>query len=274
MTLETRVLGPDALDSVLALCNRSLAAPLLRAELEGTLFAPDQPTVLRGDPDIGVVAAVPGEPDGYIRLLLVDPAHRGRGHGSALLAAAQHDLAASTTITVGADAPYYLFPGVETTELAMLCLLEKHGFIREESEFNMEVDLARIPPDPGGTALATAAERAEVAGWMAKHWALWRAEALRALDKGTLLLARDETGDISGFCAWEVNRAGLLGPIASRPDLIGRGRGRALLLGALHRLRAAGAATTEIAWVGPIRPYAAIGGRVTRVFFVYRLRRR
>jgi GNAT superfamily N-acetyltransferase len=273
MTFETPALGPDALDSVLALCNRSLAAPLRRAELEGALFAPDQPTVLRGDPDIGVVAAVPGQPDGYIRLLLVDPAHRGRGHGSALLTAAQQDLAASTTITVGADAPYYLFPGVETTEIAMLCLLEKHRFVREEANFNMEVDLARIPADPGGTVLATAAERDEVAGWMAEHWAHWRAEVLRALDKGTLLLARDDTGAITGFCAWEVNRAGLLGPIASRPDLIGKGGGRALLLGALHRMRAAGAVTTEVAWVGPIRPYAAIGGRVTRLFFVYRLRR-
>ena len=155
----------------------------------------------------------------------------------------------------------------------MLCLLEKHRFVRDEANFNMEVDLARIPADPGGTALATAAERDEIARWMAEHWTHWRAEVLRALDKGTLLLARD-AGDITGFCAWEVNRAGLLGPIASRPDLIGQGGGRALLLGALHRIRAAGAATTEIAWVGPIRPYAAIGGRVTRLFFVYRLRRR
>ena len=118
-SLDTRVLGLDALDAVLALCNRSLSDPLRRTELEGTLFAPDQPTVLRGDPDVGVVAAVPGEPDGFIRLLLVDPAHRGKGHGHTLLAAAQADLAPSRVITVGADAPYYLFPGVETSEIAM-----------------------------------------------------------------------------------------------------------------------------------------------------------
>jgi hypothetical protein len=47
-----------------------------------------------------------------------------------------------------------------------------------------------------------------------------------------------------------------------------------LLLGALHRIRASGESTTEVAWVGPIRPYAAIGGRITRLFFVYRKRRR
>jgi GNAT superfamily N-acetyltransferase len=250
-----------------------LSGPLRRTELEGTLFAPDQPTVLRGDPDVGVVAVVPGEPDGFIRLLLVDPAHRGKGHGHTLLAAAQADLAPSRVITVGADAPYYLFPGVETSEIAMLCLLEKHRFTREEANFNMEVDLTQIPADPGGAAPATASDRDELAAWMTVHWAHWRAEALRALDQGTLLLARDDAG-IAGFCAWDVNRRGLLGPIASRPDLLGTGTGRPLLLGALHRIRAAGASTTEIAWVGPIRPYAAIGGRITRVFFVYRKRRR
>jgi GNAT superfamily N-acetyltransferase len=272
-TFATPVLGPDALDALVALCDRSLARPLLRSELDGALFAPDQPTVLRGDPTIGVVASVPGQPEGFIRLLVVDPGHRRNGLGSALLAAAEADLAESTVITVGADAPYYLFPGVETTEIPMLCLLERHRYQRGEANFDMEVDLDRIPPDPGGTELATAADRDEVAGWTTTHWANWRAEVLRALDHGTLLLARDTEG-IAGFCAWSVNRGGLLGPIASRPDLVGHGAGRALLLGALHRVRATGASTIDVSWVGPIRPYAAVGGRISRVYFVYRKHRR
>lgn len=274
--LETPVLGRDALDAVVALCNRSLSRPLLRTDLDGALFAPDQPVVLRGDPSVGVVAAVPGEPGGSIRLLVVDPAHRGNGHGHTLLVAAQADLAQSTVITVGADAPYYLFPGVETSEIEMLSLLEHHRYQREEANFNMSVDVSRLPPDPGGTELATTAEREEVAQWMDEHWANWTPEVLRALDHGSLLLARDESG-ITGFCAWNVNRGGLLGPIASRPDLVGRGVGRPLLLGALHRMAettADTAAPIEISWVGPIVPYAAIGCRVSRVFFVYRKRRK
>jgi GNAT superfamily N-acetyltransferase len=270
--MDTSVLGPDALDEIVALCNRSLARPLLRSELAASLFAPDQPAVLRGDPAIGIVAAVPGQPEGFVRLLVVDPAHRGNGHGHTLLAAAQRDLAQSTIITVGADAPYYLFPGVESSEIELLCLLEHHRYQREEVNFNMAVDLAQIPPDPGGSLLATVADRAEVADWMTQHWTLWRAEVLKALDQGTLLITRDGSG-IAGFCAWNVNRGGLLGPIASRPDLVGKGGGRALLLGALHRIRAEGAATTEISWVGPIRPYARIGARISRMFFVYRKRR-
>jgi len=272
--LETPLLGRDTLDEVVALCNRSLSRPLRRADLDGALFAPDQPTVLRGDPEIGVVAAVPGEPAGSIRLLVVDRAHRGNGHGHTLLVAAQADLARSTVITVGADAPYYLFPGVETSEIEMLSLLESHRYQREESNFNMELDRSRLPPDPGAGALATRADRDDVARWMDEHWAHWTPEVLRALDHGTLLLARDQSG-IAAFCAWNVNRSGLLGPIASRPDLIGKGIGRPLLLGALHRMAAVAepGAPIEISWVGPIVPYAAIGCRVSRVFFVYRKRR-
>jgi len=272
-TLSTDVLGPDALDGITALCERALDVDLLRSELAGALYAPDQPAIVRGDPAVGVVAAVPGTPDGFVRLLVVDPAHRGRGHGHTLLRAAEADLAASTVITVGADAPYYLFAGVETSQIELLCLLERHRYQREEANFDMEVDLARIPADPGGTALATIQERDEVAAWMTQHWGNWKAEVLRALDHGTLLLARDAAG-ISAFCAWDVNRRGLLGPVASRPDLFGRGAGRAVLLGALHRIRAAGAASVDVSWVGPIRPYAAVGGRISRVYFVYRKRAR
>ena len=54
---------------------------------------------------------------------------------------------------------------------------------------------------------ATAADRAEVATWLDAHWPHWRAEALRALDKGTLVVAHDHEG-ISAFCAYDVNRAG------------------------------------------------------------------
>ena len=53
------------------------------------------------------------------------------------------------------------------------------------------------------------------------------------------MIARDDDG-ISAICAFEVNRAGFLGPVASRPDLIGRGAGRPALVGALHELRRRG----------------------------------
>ena len=264
-------LGPSEGDAIADLCRRSLADPPAADEIAGALFAPDQPTNVRGDPDVGVVASVEVDGRGYVRLLVVDPAHRGLGHGHALLEAAEADLteAGMPAVTVGADAPYFLFPGVETTETAMLCLLERHHYERAEANFNMAVDLMRIAPDPGGHTVATPADRDEVDAWMTINWGHWRLEVLRALDKGTLVLARDDNG-ISAFCAYDVNRRGLLGPVAARFNLIGTGVAAPLILGALHRMRAGGRERAEVVWVGPIVPYARVGAHVSRVFFVYR----
>ena len=262
-------IGEDSIDAIADLCARSLSDAPSAPELAGALFAADQPAIVRGDPAVGVVATVQGDGKGYVRLLVVDPARRGNGHGHELLAAAEADLAGSRSVTVGADPPYFLFPGVEATETAMLCLLERHHYDRVETNFNMAVDLSALPPDPGGYQVATPDERDEVDRWMAANWDNWRPEVLRALDKGSLLVARDERG-ISAFCAYDVNRSGLLGPVASRPDLIGKGKSAALIVGALHRMRAGGRERAEVVWVGPIVPYARVGATVSRVFFVYR----
>ena len=68
----------------------------------------------------------------------------------------------------------------------------------------------------------------------------------------------------------DVLRDGWIGPVASRPDLVGRRAGRAPLLHALHALRAAGRDRAEIAWAGPVRPYLAVGARPGRTFVVLR----
>ena len=268
---ELAVLDRAALPDIAALCGRGVRDELSVDELDGALFASDQPAIVRGDPSVGVVATVEGERNAYIRLLVVDPASRGRGHGHALIQAAHADAraAGNASVTVGADAPYFLWPGVPSAELAMLCLLERHHYARVETNLDMTIDLSTIPDDPGGHALATAADRDDVEGFASTHWPNWTAEVLRALDKGNLVISRDREG-ISALCAFEVNRRGFLGPVASRPDLIGQGAGRAPLLGALHELRSRGRSSIEVVWVGPIVPYARVGGRVSSVYFVYR----
>lgn len=266
-------LDASAVEAIAALCARALERPPTAAELAATLFAPDQPTVVRGDPAVGVVAAVLTPEGGYIRLLVVDPSQQRRGNGARLLQAAEDDLSRGrtepATITVGADPPYYLFAGVETTQTAMLCLLERRRYFRHDANFNMDVDLGDLPARPDRPVLAGPADRDEVEAWSRANWDNWRPEALRALDKGTLLIDRDAAG-ITGFCAWDVNRAGLVGPVAVRLDLLGKGAGYPLLVGALHRIRDAGRANVEVSWVGPIRPYAAVGATIGRVFLVCR----
>ena len=154
----------------------------------------------------------------------------------------------------------------------MCCLLERHHYTREEANYNVDIALDAIGPDPVAAREPHTDERDAVAAWMSQHWPGWRAEVLRAFDKGTLLLAGDD--EITGFCAYDVNRPRTLGPIAARPDLIGRGVGRPLLVSALHRMRTLGYGTIEVLWVGPLVPYASVGGRIGSVFFVYRKRRK
>jgi mycothiol synthase len=271
------IVDVDALDDIAALCARAVAQPFSTTELRNALFAPDQPARVRFDPDVGIVATVRSDSEGFVRLLAVDPASRGLGHGRALLRSGEDDLDGTDVITVGADAPYFLFPGVPTTETALCYLLERRHYTRDETNFNMVVDLEAIPPDVDPPEVETALapgpdERDEISDWMERHWSNWRLEVLRAFDRGSLLLARDDNG-IAGFCAYDVNRSATLGPIASRPDLIGRGVGKPLLLGALHRMRERGYRQIEVLWVGPFVPYARVGGFVGSVFFVYRKRR-
>jgi GNAT superfamily N-acetyltransferase len=269
--LQLPALDRDSLVAIAELCRRAVADPPTTHELDLALFTAEQPAVIRGDPSIGVVATVDSDAGAHVRLLVVDPAHRRRGHGHALLLAAESDARAKghPSLTTGADPPYFLWPGVPSTELALLCLLERHHYSRTEINFDMRVDLASIPDDPGGHALAVVDERDEVAEWFTKHWANWRLEGLRALDRGNLVLCRDDAG-ISAICAFEVNRSGFLGPVAVRPDVMGKGRGKPALIGALHELRRRGREHVDVCWVGPVPPYAAVGGRVSNVYFVYR----
>lgn len=265
------VLDRSSLAAIADLCERGIADSPTVGELEGALFATEQPTMVRGDPGIGVVATAECDDGTHLRLIVVDPDQRGHGHGRALLRAAEADArsAGSATLTVGADSPLFLWAGVPSATTDLLYLLERLHYERVDTHFDMTIDLATLPDDPGGHALAAADDRGEVDAWMAKHWANWRVEVLRALDQGNLVIARDDSG-ISAFCGFEVNRAGFLGPVAVRPDLIGRGAGRGALVGALHELRRRGRRSIEVNWVGPVVPYAALGGRVSNFYFVYR----
>lgn len=271
---EARPFDPRDLEAVAALCARSLDDPPDVVELEGALLAPGQPTTVVGDPRVAVAAVVECDDGPHIRLLVVDPVARGRGHGHALLDAAERWAldAGHASLTTGADPPYFLWPGAPITETGLLCLLERRRYLRVETNFDVNIDLRRIPDDPGGWFLAGPGERDEIEAWTGTHWRNWQAEVRRACEKGNLVLSRASDGsrDIAAFCAFEVNRRGRLGPVAVRPDLMGKGQGRAVLVGALHELRRRGRDRVAVTWVGPIAPYAAVGGSVGEVFFVQR----
>ena len=274
------LLDPEAADAIADLCGRALLDPPSAGEIRQALFDPARPAVVRGDPATGVAATVVRRGEGYLRLLAVDPPARRAGLGSALLTAAEADVSAAGcgSLRTGADAPDYLLPGVDVRLTPMLALLERRGYRRADVTFNMDVDLAALDglagPEPASSVRAASpADRDRFAEWLRRHWPNWEDEALRGLDQGTAVLSDDGDRDIAGFCAWDVNRRGWLGPMAVRPGVGGRGWGRDLLLAALAAMRASGLGQAQIAWVGPIGFYAgAAGAHISRVFFVYERR--
>ena len=205
MSLSVDRLDRSHLEPVSELCRRAIVDPPSFDELDGALFASDQSVALLGDPAAGVVAIAECADGAHIRLLAVDPSARGLGHGGALLQAAEEWAAGAghRSLVTGADPPYHLWPGVPTTETALLCLLESRHYIPDRYDFDMRMDLGPLPPDPGGHALARSAERAEIEEWTATHWPGWLQEVSRAADKGNLVLAREagDGGDVSAHSA-------------------------------------------------------------------------
>jgi predicted N-acetyltransferase YhbS len=269
--VQMDVLRTDAVVAIAALGDRALLDPPTVGELTKAFDPADQPAVWIGDPAVGVVGFTRTGDAGFLRFLAVAPEARGAGVGRALVARAETELRAvgARTVTTGADAPYYLWPGIDTRELGAVCLFERLKYARVETNFNMDVDLDALPADPGGWRVANAADRDAVDAWAGTHWSWWRAEMLRAVDQDGLVLSEDADG-IAAVCATAVNRDRLVGPVAVRPDRLGQGIGVAPLLGALHRMRAAGHRHVEVAWVGPVVPYARIGATIGRTFFVAR----
>jgi len=264
--------GPEALPGITALCRSAIGQALSSSELDRALFSNDQRPLVRFARGKGLVVTVRDGADGYVRLLAVDPTCRGKGYGHRLVEQAERDLEGTRTITVGADPPYFLFPGVPSSETTLCYLLERHHYSREEANFNVVIDLSELPPGHAQAVEPSDSERAQVESWAIEHWPNWRLEFLRAFDQGSLLLARDESG-IAAACAYDVNRSATLGPIAARPELIGKRASRALLRGTLLRMRDLGYERVEVLWVGPLVPYFEMGGTIGPIFFVYRKHR-
>lgn len=70
-------------------------------------------------------------------------------------------------------------------------------------------------------------------------------------------LARAQTADLrpeqlAGFSCYDSSNKGMLGPLGVLPEFAGKGIGKALLLTALHAMRAENCAYAVIGWAGPV----------------------
>jgi GNAT superfamily N-acetyltransferase len=264
--------SPADVERLAALCARASADPPDADELRLALGDDEQPAWVAGDCRTGAVVVTRGGDTGYVRLLAVDPPARRHGLGSALLAAAERELAGCAAIEAGGDVPFYLHPGVPVDDLAAMCLFEKHRFQRAGLRLNLAVDPRSVPAtDTSAVRPAQSADGPAVRRFCVAHWPDYGAEAARALARGTLLIRTNATGELTGLCAHSVSRKGWLGPVAVRPDLVGHGHGTALVTAAVEQLAAGGhTGDVVVEWVGPLRPYARLGARVHRAYAAYR----
>lgn len=250
----------------------------LAAEENGTVTGTAFGTVRQ--PDAGTVT-------GHVDLIAVAPQAQGRGTGSALLRELEKQLSArgAGQIRIGGNAPVYLWPGVDPRYTGLTCLAERAGYQRYDEAVNMSADLAAAPLDTGDDERRLAAagitirrarpdEGPAVTAWLqAGPWggSSWPAEAGLAFTRdvpGCHLALRGDS--YVAFACQGCNRANWFGPTGTLESERRHGIGAVLLRRCLADIRAAGHASAQIGWTGPVRFYArAAGARIDRVFWLY-----
>lgn len=285
------VWGPERAEAAEALLAASLPDEHLSAdELLACCWEDPDPGVVLADPDgrglVSVVARRWGDaPDAvviaYAKVLGVHPDHRRGGLGRRLLDAAA-DWAwdqGARELYLGGSAPRYLFPGVDAHATEATCLAEAAGFHPAGTEVDMALASTFRADPPAGVRVARALDDADadaVRAFVAANWPQWSAEAELALDAaccfGAFVADGAEAGTAVGFCCHSVQRAGFLGPMGTDPARRGGGIGAALVGAVCRDLMIADVGEVQIAWVGPVRFYARLGARISRVYRTWRLR--
>lgn len=239
-----------------------------------------------GSAVVGVVLGSTGYGDasvGHVDLVAVDPAHRRRGIGRALLdrvSSALGSFGASSVALVG-NAPVYAWPGIDVRYTAAICLAEASGFTRTDIAWNMTADLGAGSPALAPTAEAEArlasagvavrrAVPADVPGlveFAVSHFGPgWGVEI--AGSRGIHYAVRD--GEVLGFACWGSSRPSYFGPMGTAPAARGLGVGGVLLRRCLREQQASGLAAAQIGWVGPVPFYSTnAGAYIEQVFFLY-----
>jgi mycothiol synthase len=294
VTWAIDALEPDELAGATELlasaCAYDRAAEVAREKLFGA--DPTGPSVAlaaRAGGELVGVAAVGGD---RLKLLAVRPDARGKGAGTALLAAAAAAIGArgGRRIRTLDLAGNYLAPGIDERNTAAIAWLERRGFRAvERRNENLIVDVR--------TNLLVTAERAEAAAarCRAAGYAIRRAHA----GEGDLLFAVAE--DFGGAWPWEIGLAlaadppavhvaldprsmvapyaafaahdgnnrglGWFGPAGTWAAHRGKGLGEALLLACLVDV-AVHHPVCEVAWIGPREFYQRSAGIASERRFV------
>jgi len=276
-------LNPEHLEEIADWWRRDQRLhPLAPGLLRERLFPPEahEPDLLIGLRDererlVGLAAgefpARWGESTGGVRWLgLSPPALAGGGLGP-LLGELERRLTArgARKLYLHATPPYYIRPGVDTRDTALIVALLELGWRHEETHFNLTVDLAAwAPPEasaiwgsPADAAVvrrATPADATALASLIEQHWSPgWRRESALGFGHDPISVFVAETaGGLVGFSAYEVSQCdGSFGPTGVVAGQRGQGLGRRLLWACLSDLKRLGRSRCEIGWVGPVPFY-------------------
>lgn len=230
------------------------------------------------------VACVAGA---HVRLIAVAPEVRGRGVGSALLAACEREALRNgvTTLQLLDQPGNYLAPGIDERNQLALAWASRRGFVAGAPRTNLLVEVRENPQVSQARAdeLAQAAaargyrvrragrdEPALLAAIASEFGGAWPFEVARALEgaePAVHLAERD--GQLCAFAAHDGNNRGLgwFGPAGTWPAHRGQRLGEALLIACLVDV-AHHHAQSEIAWIGPEPFYRASCGVAGRRIFL------
>ena len=197
----------------------------------------------------------------YLRLLAVEPDHRGRGIGTALL----RDAEARGARVVAAEPGNYFTPGIVASDNATIEFFRKRGYRPTATTHNLIA--ATGDPRP---ATVSSDRREDVLDFVERNFgAIWRFEASR----GATIFHVTVGGDIAGFSTHDANNRtlGWFGPTGVAEKFRNRGLGRQLLLASLADLRRAGYASVTIPWTDAIDFYRkSCGAEIAHRFVILR----
>ena len=175
----------------------------------------------------------------------------------------------ATEMRVGAEVPYYLWPGVPIEATAALALLETSGYDDAGAVLDMVVPDRPPRRSAGGRRGAGGRRRPRRGhGPRGPRVAVVARRGRPRPSRRAAASARSPAdGTAVGFGCHSVSRAGWIGPIGTDPAAGRGGVGAAVMAGLCAELRLRGHAEAEICWVGPIAFYAkACHARMSRVF--------